>query len=330
MDDFKLLNLMDFYIGFYGAHPFWVGNHIDIYDREQAELFRGIIPNFSVKLENEYFKAAICVNGLMLLRIEHLARIVPYIADPTQYNLSAHWMDKYLDYANTMQICVESESIKCINSHEIQSTVTRANDICKIGMLNGTPCSSSFNHKYGQSQSVVMNELKIWITKNAIWPSPLEVNGWRLPHEFISIEAAKNALETFSIIAKDEQQVRFLSYLAKAKAAYAENDYRMSLILSWFVIESSVQWLFNASAPGKKKPSTAQMIDFLRTEGVISEESKLCLHHLRLLRNALMHEPVETVCPPDECIKAGQVAIALAVKNSDITLVSSWRSSVQF
>ncbi|NDL63226.1 hypothetical protein [Acerihabitans arboris] len=330
MDGFELLNLTDFYIGSYGAHPFWVGNHIDIYDPEQAELFRGIIPDFAVKLKNEYFKAAICVNGLMLLRIEHLARSMPYIADPIQYNFSAHWMDKYLDYVNTMQLCVESESIKCVNSYEIQSTATRANDICKVGMLNGTPRSSSFNHRYGQSQFVVMNELKIWITKGATWPSPLEVNGWRLPHEFISIEAAKNALETFSVVANDEQQVRWLSYLVKAKTAYAENDYRMSFILSWFVIESSIQWLFNASAPGKQKTRTVEMIDFLRIEGLISEETELCLDHLRRLRNNLMHKPAETVCPPDDCIKAGQAAIALAVRNSNITLVSSWRSSVQF
>lgn len=330
MNGFELLNLTNFYVGSYAAYPFWVGNCIDIYDPEQAELFRGIIPSISVKLENEYFKSAICVNGLMLLRIEHLAQSMPHIADPTQYNFSVHWMDKYLDYVNTMQLCIESESIKCSNSHEVQSIATRANDICKVGMINGIPRSSTITHTYRQSHSVVMNELKMWISNGAKWPSPLEVNGYRLPHEFISIEAAQNALKNFSVIIHDEQKVRWLSYLVKAKTAYAENDYRISFILSWFVIESSIQWLFQALIPAKKNPCTAEMIKFLCIEGLISEELKLCLDYLRRLRNALMHNPAKAICPPDECIKAGQTALALAVRNSGIDLVSSWRSSVQF
>ncbi|MBV2182686.1 MAG: hypothetical protein KUL86_15835 [Castellaniella sp.] len=152
-----------------------------------------------------------------------------------------------------------------------------------------------------------------------------------MPHEFIGIEAAQRALENFSIVARGEQQVRWLSYLVKAKTAYADNDYRMSFVLSWFIIESSVRWLWKTIAPEKQKKLTAElMIATLCTEGVISEQTKLCLTHLRQLRNDLMHEPAETICQPDECKVAGQAALDLALKNSDVTLISCWRSGVQF
>ena len=329
MHGFELLNSMDFYVGFYGAHPFWVGNRIDVYDPEQAKRLRGIIPDVVVKLETERFKAAICVNGLMLLRVEHLAQSIPPIGDPTQFQQSALWMDEHLDYANAMQLCVESESIKCPASYEVLSTATRAKEICKVGMIGGAAVNVSFEHE--RSQAVVMHELSAWTATDAKSPSPLEVNGWRLPHEFIGIEAAQRALENFSIIARDGQQVRWLSYLVKAKTAYADNDYRMSFVLSWFVIESSVRWLWKTITSGKQKPPKAELtIAALCIEGVISEQTKLCLTRLRQLRNKLMHEPAETICQPDECKAAGQAVLDLALRNSNIALISCWRSGVQF
>ncbi|MEQ0580055.1 hypothetical protein PANTOEA_00295 [Pantoea dispersa] len=329
MNGFELLDMTDFYVGSYAARPFWVGERIDIYDSNQAKLLQGIIPEFAAKHENDFFKSAICINGLMLLHINNLAKITPNIAEPNQYNISVNWMDEYLDYVNALQLCVESESIKCANSHDVQSIVTRANDICKVGMLEGVPRSNSVTHTHRNSHAVVMNELNLWISNGSNWPSPLEVNGWMLPHEVVSVQAAKNALNIFSLIACNKNKIRWLSYLVKSKTAYAENDYRLSLILSWFIIESSIRCLFDALI-SKEKVNSAGMINFLYAEGVISEEFKQCLNDLRLIRNDLIHNPAETVCPSNECIKAGQAALVLALKDSDVDIVSSWRSSIQF
>ena len=327
MHGFELVNDIDFYVGFYGAHPFWVGNCIDIYDSEQAKSLLGIIPDIVAELETEQFKAIICVNGLMLLRINNLAQSMPLISDSAQFQQSVLWMDRCLDYANALKLCVESESIKCSHSYEVQSTATRAMEICKVGMLHGAAVNISFER--GQSQFAIMQELSEWIVTDKKYPSPLEINGWLIPYQFITIEATRHALETFSIVARDEKKIRWLSYLVKAKTAYADNDYRTSFVLSWFVIESSLRWLRKSTAP-KRKENIAVIINILCNEGVISEATQFLLTRLRDIRNELMHEPSETICQPSDCKDAGQMALELALQNSNISLISCWHSSVQF
>ncbi len=49
MHSFDLPERMNFYLGFYCAHPLWVGKRIDIYDPEQAHCLRGIIPEVVTK-----------------------------------------------------------------------------------------------------------------------------------------------------------------------------------------------------------------------------------------------------------------------------------------
>lgn len=330
MHGFETLERMDFYLGFYCAQPFWVGRRIDIYDAAQAQCLRGIIPEVAVELTTEHIKAAICVNGLMLLRVEHLARTTPAIGDPTQFSQSALWMDEHLDYANAMQLCLESESIKHPDSYEAMATATRAKSVAKVGLLDGIASNISFER--GRMQTAVMQDLSAWIAGDAQYPSPLEAAGWRVPHEVINLDAARCALEAFSIIARNQQQVRWLSYLLKAKTAYADNDYRMSFVLSWFVIESSVRWCWKAAHPEQKKPNMAvsRMIADLCVDGVISEKFKSRLEGLRVHRNALMHDPADTICQPDHCQDVGQAAIDLAVRDANIALVTAWESDVQF
>ncbi|MDF7790500.1 hypothetical protein P4908_09650 [Pantoea ananatis] len=320
---------MEFYIGSYMNRPFWVGKCFDIYDADQRCVFDGIIPDIAVKTQNEYFKAAICVNGLLLLRIQHLAQAMPDIGNPTHYNNAALWLDKCLDYVNALQICLESESIKCVNSHNVRAITTRTIDICKVGMLRGKALNCSLNTEYGNSQAVVMNELKRWIANDGKWPSPLETDGWRLPHEFISIDAVKRAFDMFSNVVNDEIKIRWLSYLVKAKTAYAENDYRMSFVLSWFVIESNIKSSLYSSGT-IKKTHIHEMIKQLYSQGVLSEEIRKRLDHLRKIRNCLMHNPVETFCSSHDCIEAGQVALNLVVSNPNTNIVLSWHSSFQF
>lgn len=329
MHGFELLERMDFYLGFYCAQPFWVGRHIDIYDAVQAQCLRGIIPEVVVELRTERIRAAICVNGLMLLRVEHLARATPNIGDPMQFTQSALWMDEHLDYANAMQLCLESESIKHPDSHEAMAMATRAKAIAKVGILNGITSNISFGR--GHTQTTAMHDLSAWIADGAQPPSPIEAAGWRVPHEVINFDAARCALQAFSIIAHNERQVRWLSYVLKAKTAYADNDYKMSFVLSWFVIESSARWYWKAARPEQKEPfKLSRVIADLCVEGVISEQFKSRLDRLREHRNDLMHEPADTICQPDHCQDVGQAAIDLAIREANIALVTAWKSDVQF
>ncbi len=108
----------------------------------------------------------------MLLQIEQLAQSMPSISDPTLFHQSALWIDKHLDYANAMQLCLESESIKHANSSTALTTAIRAKDICKVGMLDDVAVNISFEN--GRTQATVMQDLSAWVTSdNPQMPSPL-------------------------------------------------------------------------------------------------------------------------------------------------------------
>jgi hypothetical protein len=176
-----------------------------------------------------------------------------------------------------------------------------------------------------------MHALSGWVAGGALAPSPLEAPGWRIPHEVVHVEAARFALQKFALIARNEHHVTWLSYLLKAKTAYADNDYRMSFVLSWFIIESSLRrhWMIKNSGSADS-PNTWEIIDRLCAVGLISDEQKSALTFLRKLRNQLMHSPADTVCQPIHCYEAGQTACALALLGTDVDLVTSWQTKVQF
>ncbi|AVO31755.1 hypothetical protein D7Y24_14300 [Stenotrophomonas maltophilia] len=329
MEGFEMLDKMEFHLGFHSAHPFWLGERIDIYDPEQNDCLRGIIPEVRASLQTDQFDAAICVNGLMLLHVHHLSRTTPDMSVAGDFDQSALWMDRHLDYANALQLCLESESIKHPDSYEVSATATRANDICKIGFLDGFPVNVSFGS--ARTLTTVMHAMSRWVSDGALAPSPLEAPGWRIPHEVVDVEVARLALQKFALIARDEHRVTWLSYLLKAKTAYSDNDYRMSFVLSWFVIESSLRWHWMMKNPGSaESPKTWKLIDNLCEGGPLSDQHKPALTYLRNLRNQLMHNPADTTCQPGQCFEAGEMACALALLSANVELVTSWQTKVQF
>lgn len=70
-------NWVEDFIGFYSAEGFWVDERIDLFDEENSRRLVGIVPEISVRMDSEKFSAAVCVDGLMLLRIKHLAANMP-------------------------------------------------------------------------------------------------------------------------------------------------------------------------------------------------------------------------------------------------------------
>lgn len=65
------------FIGFYTAEGYWVDEVIDFRDRDSSAKMLGIVPQIVAWEANDRFQAAVCVDGLMLLRMNHLAETAP-------------------------------------------------------------------------------------------------------------------------------------------------------------------------------------------------------------------------------------------------------------
>lgn len=141
------------------------------------------------------------------------------------------------------------------------------------------------------------------------------------------------ALDKFEKAVADPCLVQQLSFIAKAKTAYARNDFPVAFTLLWFVIESAAKEIL-ANSLGSKgeshKRANSVFLD-LKAECLISEEQFERLDDLRRrVRNKLMHESGSAACLPSDCVAASQAALDLAVRDPSFGITVKWSSGVEF
>lgn len=325
-----LVDRSEKFIGFYSADGFWVGEAIDYQDPDKSRKLTGIIPEIAIEFRCEEFGIAVCVDGLMLLRVEHLAQAVPQVGDPQQFAASLQWWDEHLDYANVLQLALESESIKCNISSEVTGTAVAISDTCRVGFLDGI--AVNWNHDNQRSLVAARHEILVWLVNGQKGPPPHAVSSAWKPWAVVTSDAVRSAIGTFKLISYDKDLVKRLSFLAKAKASFAKNDYRVAFTLLWFVIESAAKALItNGANVSIQRLSMKAVGDELRSKSLISDEIFELLKVLRSdIRNRLVHEPGTTFCLPEHCLAAAKLAIDLAVRNPAIDLRLNWESGVQY
>jgi hypothetical protein len=318
------------FLGFYPADGFWVGKRIDLWNPECGSSLEGIVPKIVVWSETERFKVAVCVDGLMLLRMKHLEAVVPDVGDPRLFNESVAWLNELFDYANALQLCIESESIKCGNSSDVSAVAVINAETCRVGFSDGKPVNRTYENK--RSLMSARSEAIMWVLREKDGPAPLEaiLPGWS-PWQVVSKEAIELAICRFAQVVVDTDLVKWLSFMAKAKTAYAKNDYAVAFMLLWFVIESATKTIW--SAQSGRRDSERSMFEIakeLQTQGVIDADTAERISKVRQVRNKLMHEPGKVICLPQDCVDAAVIAIRLATRNSTGNFSFKWESSASF
>lgn len=316
------------FIGFYDEKGFWVEEWIDFDDQVERKKLRGIIPEPVIWHHAEKFTAAVCIDGMMLLRMTELAKTRPPICDPDQINQAVQWWDEHMDYANVMQLFIESESIKCLDSGEISFSAVSIANTCRVGFRGGIPVRKSHSNN---------------ISLMAARCTSLAMDGARVAHHdigtwsnFTKVKKAtiSTALQQFETAVDDPVLIKRLAFIARAKSAYQNHDFRGSFTMLWFVIESVAKelWLLKAKGKNTKKPTMYEILIDLEKDSIISSAQYGAIDDLRdRVRNVLMHQPVTAICLPDDCFKAADSAMQLLrnkVTTPDITL--KWNFGVQF
>lgn len=324
------LKQMETFVGFYTSEGFWVDKAIDPYDVQGAHRLKGIIPEIAVQTANDTFRAIVCIDGLVLLRMDHLATSIPNMGDPSMINESVQWWDEHLDYANTLLLLIESESIKCTASQEAIADAVSISDTCRVGFLHGFPV----NRRYPNRRSTLRarSDLAGWIAGGM--KTPLSINEslddlmlWRVVKRSVIVDA----LERFTFASKDGDLVKRLSFIAKAKTAYKSNDYKVAFLLLWFVIESSIKTIAGHRKRKKgRHVAASNVIKELRENGLIPADIAEMVDTLRELRNRLVHEPGSTICRPHDCMQAAYAAVQLATGGASLDLRMKWETGVHF
>jgi hypothetical protein len=331
MLDFRDDGVEDF-IGFYSSEGFWVDKRIDLFDEENSYRLTGIIPEISVRMDSERFSAMVCVDGLMLLRIRHLAANMPRISDPRRFEEAVRWWEEHVDYANALQFFIESESIKCPESGEAVLSALSLHETCRVGFVGEMPVRQ--NHSEGRSLVAARYAAANWIRAGRVGHPPMEAVSFGVANwTVLSERSVITALEKFEKAVANPCLVKQLSFIAKAKTAYARNDFPVAFTLLWFVIESAAKEILANSLGSKDarhKSANGVFLD-LKAECLISEDQFERLDDLRKrVRNKLIHESGSATCLPSDCVAASQAALDLAVRDQSFGIVAKWSSGVEF
>lgn len=335
MFDFRDDGIEDL-VGFYSTEGFWVGERVDLWEGDDADRLAGVVPEISVRSDCERFSAAICVDGLMLLRMRHLAASRPGMGDPRQIAASVRWWEEHVDYANAMQLLMESESIMCPDSGEVIASAVTVAETCRVGFDGGRPIRRS--QSGGRSLVSVRHETANWLRGGRKGTPPMEAisSGWST-WLVVTEESVISMLGKFEIASADPTLVRRLSFIARAKSAYARNDFQVAFTLLWFVIESAAKDLRSSVGGGNGSnrrggfASIGSIFAELRAEGVIGDELFSRLDDLRgRVRNRLMHESDSASCLPEDCMSAAGGAVDLSVRDAPLDIRTKWAYGVEF
>jgi len=317
------------FIGFYMGRGFWVGRPLDLFDEKSDDQLRGIIPEIVSTYSHALFDAAACIDGLLLLRVNHLAASVPNMGDPRQFEASTLWWREHLDYANALQLLVESESRKCSDSNDMDSAALSISNTCRVEIRDGFVRSQSFER--GRNLLTVRRETLEWISGRRIGDRPAELRDttWSVV-ERVSSKAISKAMARFASTVHDSDRIKLLSTIVQAKTAHAEGHFSTAFILFWFAIESSVRSIIQNLNKTPKNSPIITAIEKLLELGEIDQDLANELQELRVIRNKLAHAPGSTICTPTQSGRAANAAVAMSAHRSELQLTIGWNTSVQF
>ncbi|HGM6965842.1 TPA: hypothetical protein ACKQDH_003342 [Pseudomonas aeruginosa] len=312
------------YIGFYSNNGFWVDRRYDWGNNLDRSKLEGIIQHQAIWHHCPEFSAAVCVDGMILLRVERLFEVVPSMSNPDEILAAFHWWDDHLDYANALQLCIVSEALRCSNSSNIDAMEITVESTCRVGFSGGRAVRSKFSECV--SFMSARRRMYLGLTQNAD-----EMGDVLSTFSVVSEESLYKAFCLFEAVCHNPVHVGWLSFLARAGYAFRKNDFRAALVFIWFVIESIVKELWGGGRFYSKFPSSAVVLRELMRNEVISDRLYHALDFVRARRNSLMHEPIETTIFPDDCLKAADSALELfSLIGNDRGLVLGWKCGVEF
>lgn len=316
------------FIGFYDEVGFWVEDFIDVDCQEWQQSLSGIIPTPAVIYKSAKFSAIVCVDGLMLLHVNHLASSRPNMGDPDKMNEAVTWWDEHMDYANVMQLYIESESIRCPESGDISFSAVSIANTCRVGIKNGIPVRKTHTNRMS-----LMAARCTYPVSSFTDETHYAIGTWST-YTKVKKQAIHTAFQRFELAVDDPIFIKRLGFMARAKASYKDNDFRGSFIMIWFVIESIVKeiWSKKSWVPGTKSKTVYEMLIEIEKSALLDTALLSTLHDLRQrVRNKLAHQSETAICMPSDCFQAADCATKLlGVSSTAMDLTFKWQFGVQF
>jgi hypothetical protein len=286
------------YYGFYTNRPFWAISKPDFTNSESIELFTSMMSEVVAEYEDTYYKLRFCRDGMILFCSKFPNIDFKHI----------------LEYLNTLNILIQSEgqnwtlkklfTISEINRGDVFPITM---DGYKIKGVNTSKINFAQMHDYNARflPFYIPLDYKKVDLQGTFWPNLIKHtihSDQRIRSRegrVLAKDLFDNTNATFSRIVKNYNSVTLLAQMTKSVEQFENGRYDVSLILSWFIIETYLYKLYQAKVVksiGQKEDdvSAVDLLKALNQRRVLSYDLVGDIHKVRILRNKIVHNTFES------------------------------------
>lgn len=330
---YRDMEFVENFVGFYMKKGFWVEKRLDLDRYSDARKMCGPSGEIAYTYECASFKLAVTIEGMLLLHHRCLAASMPPMGDVNYFNDALLWWEQFIDYAYALQAIIESSTIRLEAPCEVNAAEILPDNTSTIGLAGWSPVSGNRNgNRIIAEEFRDLSSYTDFVFRHGRVPQHYQFSAYSWPE--VQRRTLEHAVTRFEYVVNKPKLLKWLAFVVRAKVSYGKNDFAMSFLHSWFVIESACKNLYDTSltdgGPRSAKMTMAKISKALETIGILSPAFVVALDEVRDVRNRLVHEPDRTNCTSDECKRAGQLAIDLATHGHELDLILNWHCGVRF
>jgi hypothetical protein len=313
--------LQQFY-GFYTNKPFWGVAPLDLTQPTIYPDFSSRMSEVVAEFDEQYYTIRVCRDGFIMF------------ASKFQNLDFVH----VLEYLNALSVIFESENQKWnfakftqiyeinpqhVLPHTMSGTTIKGTNTTKVNNETMNQYNARFLEFYIPLDYKKLNwNERFWtdLIRHTVTADPrIRARAGRV----VSLEQLTQINELFKRIVQNYNTITLLAQMTKSVDQYQNGHYDISVIMSWFIIESYIYKLYQTRvlqglSAIQQELSSSEALKLLQQRKVLSYDFIGDIHKIRIMRNAITHNTFEAKTTDQEARLA--LAIILHFIRQDIAV----------
>ncbi len=341
--------MIEKFVGFYTSRPFWAGDPpidletlLNIESQPQlsetqaqfCELLSAIVFSY----ETNSIRLCVCKDGMLLVHVKNLERESEKVGDSVDFEVEGKLWGQYLDYINCLYLLLDSVllEIKQLSYFNLSEVTNR--DVIRLRFEDGKCMGQNIAH---ESVTSVYQMGRYAVT--------LDTFTRILSRQPLSKDVFDVLFAKYSIATADQSLLKSLAEVAKSLSEYKFGNYSTSLVLAWFVIESTIVSVWDKFLDGcnrdfadgtrriskdRKKTLTGRdytisvISNFLELSGLIPFKIFQDINAVRGFRNKVVHGDSNFNCCAEQCQQAIELALHLILEGTGLKVLPNYGRSM--
>ncbi len=226
------------FTAFYPSRPFWAGSKVNFDDQSYEGWFHNQMVEEVFSKSNNAYTIKVCRDGRIMLRLEALEQDQSSDTPPPIEDTVRRW-GEYLDYLNAFYLLLDSSTIEIsklsyFNLHEITNR-----DAFRVHYENGKSTGENI-----AAESIASVFQMARYTSSYHSGIPIQYDPRIMMRHVITLDVIEHASSLFAQVVASPGLEKTLASFAKSLSEYKVGNYETSIVLSWFITEAAISYLW--------------------------------------------------------------------------------------